>query len=275
MKALNCDRDRRFEDLGALQVVVARALADIDPGFTSASLAEWMRKNFSEDISREVTARNTRERMLQRLGQVSPDERSELTTGEILQMGTLSIKADDKTGSVGRPTRRLRVVLFLTLLLAAGIGLGIWSGWPSIENWLRGAGDPHDAGIRQDAGAITDTEPEVVVDGGPEPLPGDTTGAGDPGQAIAVDGGSTDSGRADRRRRPVRYGYLNINSRPWAHVWVDGKRMQKETPLFKIRLRTGKHRLRFFNPELNIEKIEYVRVRAGKTETISVKLVDP
>jgi hypothetical protein len=58
-------------------------------------------------------------------------------------------------------------------------------------------------------------------------------------------------------------------------VEIDGKRLEKETPLFNVRVRAGKRRLRFFNPELKLEKTMVVTVRPNKTEDIIVPLKEP
>jgi hypothetical protein len=71
------------------------------------------------------------------------------------------------------------------------------------------------------------------------------------------------------------YGYLNMNAAPWAYVEIDGKRLEKETPLFNVRVRAGRHRLRFFNPELKLEKTVTVTVRPNKTEVVTIKLNEP
>jgi hypothetical protein len=80
-------------------------------------------------------------------------------------------------------------------------------------------------------------------------------------------------GVVNRDPRP-RLGYLNLNASPWALVEVDGLRLEKETPLFKVPVRPGKHRLRFFNPELKIERVILVTVRSGQFQTVTVKLTE-
>jgi serine/threonine protein kinase len=263
LKTLNLDRSRRFEHAGSFQLVLSRILQEVNPEFTSASLANWMRKHFSDDITREITARTTKERMLERLARGNSDQdHANLTTGEILQMGTLAIQAD--TGRRRRPRKWLFAVI---LVLVFGTGVGLWAGWPSVKAWF--AGTTPDAGGDPDGGATPAEEP-VALDAGIQP-------GSDPAVPLSPADQPDHQEATDKEKKPppVRYGHLNINSDPWAHVWIDGKRMPKETPLFRIRLRAGKHRLRFFNPELKIEKVKTVRVRAGRTKTVSVKLTGP
>ncbi len=46
---------------------------------------------------------------------------------------------------------------------------------------------------------------------------------------------------------------------------IDGKRLPDPTPLLKLRLRTGHHRVELANPELGLRKTIRVRIRAGAT----------
>ncbi len=261
LKCLNRDPERRFADTGGLQVVLSRILHEQAPGFTSAELAQWMRAYFSEDINRETIARTTRERMLQRLAREGDSSGATLSTGEILQMGTLSIKAGDtrKTGS-------RRWMFLIPLLVVLGLGLVIWLS-PALRASLFGQGP--DGGSIPDAGVISagDSRP-VAPDAGAE----QEASPGGDGRVAADEPRAAD--RTATVRPPARYGQLNINSRPWAYVWLDGRRLPGETPLFGVRARVGKHRLRFYNPELKIEKIKVVRVRHGRTTPVSIELTE-
>jgi serine/threonine protein kinase len=254
LKALSRDRSDRFDTAGAFQVVLSRALHDLDPEFTSASVADWMRTLFSDDITREITERTTKERMLERLKQENAGmDASKLTTGEILQMGTLSIKSDKVPRA--QPARGRRwILVLLPVVLILGAGVGVWAGWPAIREWLAGGGNGP-AGA-DDAGA-SDAEP------------------------VDQDAGAAVDDRADAKPPPadlparIQYGYLDLNAAPWAYVEIDGKRQEKETPLFGVRVRAGKHRLRFFNPELKLEKTMTITVRPNKTEPVIIRLNEP
>lgn len=73
-------------------------------------------------------------------------------------------------------------------------------------------------------------------------------------------------------------GALTITARPWVEVWVDGKRVKKETPLVRHPLAAGTHTVRFVNEPLHFNvsrqiKVErdsvlklYVDVSANKIE---------
>lgn len=254
LRALSHDHSDRFDTAGAFQVVFSRALHDLEPEFTSTVVADWMRKLFSDDITREITERTTKERMLERLKQENADvDASKLTTGEILRMGTLSIKSDKYTPVP--PSRGKRWILVsLLVVLILGAGGGIWAGWPVIQKWLGGDGNgPIGTG---DAGTA-DAEP------------------------VGQDAGGVVTDRADAKPPPadkppkILYGYLNLGSEPWAYVEIDGKRLEGETPLLQVRVRAGKRRLRFFNPELKLEKTMIVMVRPNKTVPVINKFNEP
>jgi serine/threonine-protein kinase len=252
LKALSRDRSDRFETTGAFQVVLSRALHDLDPEFTSAVVADWMRKLFSDDITREITARTTKERMLERLKQENKElDTGKLTTGEILRMGTLSIKSDKVLGKQLSGGRRWLLVSLLVVLIV-GAGIGVWAGWPAISRWLGGDNGPIGTA---DAGT-TDPEPAV------------------PDAGAAADLGDAKPPPADKPPK-ILYGYLDLGSQPWAYVEIDGKRLEGETPLLKVRVRAGKRRLRFFNPELKLEKTMVVTVRPNKTQLVNIKLNEP
>jgi tRNA A-37 threonylcarbamoyl transferase component Bud32 len=262
MKALSRDPGRRFEQAGMLQVVLSRALHTIAPDFTSVDLADWMRKHFSDDITREITQRTTKERMLERLARERADvDHSGLTTGEILQMGTLAIHSGK-----ARPASRTRTVLVVSIIvLVLGTGFGLWAGWPAIRTMFDGKNGGATASV--DGGAATQAniapeEPQVAT---PSQDAGVATDEADAVQVAVVN--------SDRPK--VRFGFLNLNSRPWALVDIDGKRLKKHTPIFRVKVRAGKHRLRFFNPKLKIGKTITVWVRPNRTKTVSVQLTEP
>jgi serine/threonine protein kinase len=249
-KALSRDRSDRFETAGAFQVVLSRSLHDLNSEFTSAAVADWMRKLFSDDITREITARTTKERMLERLKQENKKlDTSKMTTGEILQMGTLSIKSD-KYPRVQSPRGRRWLLVSLLVVLIVGAGIGVWAGWPIIKQWIEN-------GTIGTADAGTHGEEPASQDAG-----------------IAVADVSEPKPPADKPAR-ILYGYLDLGSDPWAYVEIDGKRLEGETPLLQVRVRAGRHRLRFFNPELKLEKTMTVMVRPNETTKKIIKLNEP
>jgi len=69
------------------------------PEFTPAILTDWMRQLFEEEIQREVAAHSTRERMIERLARGHANlDGSQLTTAELLKLGTVSIQKGKAPG---------------------------------------------------------------------------------------------------------------------------------------------------------------------------------
>jgi len=276
LRALSRDPDRRFPDCAALGLVLSRALQNHDPAFSSGRLADWMREMFADQISQEVAQRTTKERLLEQLRKQGAQVGSHLTTSELLQMGTVTIGTDPQATIPGKPRRIWPWISLLFLFLAGGIAG--WMAWG--ERLLNPSGS--DAGTTIDAGLVEvqDARNADVESVGDQLVDAGLVDAGPKSQNAQEDAGSDSKNSADRSPKPadqakpppVRMGTLRLNSSPWAYVEIDGKRMDKETPIFGLKVRAGRHRLRFFNPELKIEKIVTITVRAGQTETVSVKL---
>ena len=67
---------------------------------------------------------------------------------------------------------------------------------------------------------------------------------------------------------------ISVNSKPWSEVHLDGKNTGKVTPLVDFKVPCGRHRLRFYNPDLKLEKTENVNLRAGEKFKRVYSLVD-
>ncbi len=70
-----------------------------------------------------------------------------------------------------------------------------------------------------------------------------------------------------------REGRLDIRVSPWAHVFVDGKSVG-HTPMEPVTLAVGTHRVRLFNPELQLEREMTVKVHAGQRAEVRVNLLE-
>ena len=68
------------------------------------------------------------------------------------------------------------------------------------------------------------------------------------------------------------FGFLNLRTEPWTQVF-DGAVELGETPLFKIKLSVGKHRLRVRNKNKNIDSVVVVSIEKDKVTTLSKKLL--
>ena len=263
LKALAREPGRRFDSCGAFQVALGRSLADQSPDFTSSTLAEWISELFSVEITHEINQRTTREHLLAQMDQQGGDG-SKLTTGEMLEMGTMTIQ----TGDDKPPKAKWIWKLLLVLVGVLGLGLGAWFGWLAPNGHTAGT----DAGLVDAGPAEADGAPVLA---GADPPDAGSKSPADAGPPVSADPGPAADGgsKPDQAKPPPRrWAYLNLNASPWAQVELDGHRLKGETPLFKVRVRAGKHRLRFFNPGLNIEKVKVIRIKPGQTRTISVEL---
>lgn len=69
-------------------------------------------------------------------------------------------------------------------------------------------------------------------------------------------------------------GTLRINSRPWAHVFVDGS-LVGNTPQLGIYLKPGAHEVRLVNPQFAMQKTFKIQMHAGESLTRSENLEEP
>jgi len=67
-------------------------------------------------------------------------------------------------------------------------------------------------------------------------------------------------------------GTLNVFSRPWAELWIDGVAHPRNAPVRGLRVAAGEHTLKLRNPHLGVERTVRVRVPVGGTETLQVYL---
>jgi len=70
----------------------------------------------------------------------------------------------------------------------------------------------------------------------------------------------------------IQHAMLNVNARPWATVWLDGRPVG-ETPLANLRVPVGEHELIFRHPDLGERRVVAV-VGAGGTTRVTVDLRD-
>ena len=77
---------------------------------------------------------------------------------------------------------------------------------------------------------------------------------------------------AQQSRTPRAYGHVNINSVPWAKIYIDGRDTGRTTPATGIRLNVGRHRIRLVNPDAGLEKTATLTVKKGETHRIAERL---
>lgn len=70
---------------------------------------------------------------------------------------------------------------------------------------------------------------------------------------------------------PEPRGYLRVLARPWAHVWIDGRRVETTPFAHPVELAPGDYTLRLEHPDA--EKTVTVTIDAGETEWVEVELL--
>ena len=63
-------------------------------------------------------------------------------------------------------------------------------------------------------------------------------------------------------------GYLRLGSKPWTKVSIDGRDTGQTTPIGKLPLSAGTHKVTLINPQFQIRETFTVEIHAGETETV-------
>jgi serine/threonine-protein kinase len=108
---------------------------------------------------------------------------------------------------------------------------------------------------------VADSRGETPV----EETPGQKSGNG----ASAAPAPPPASSPANRKARG--FGTVNINASPWADVEIDGVDYTS-TPILGLKLRAGRHRATFVNPEIGVTKTKTFVVKADETLRILVEM---
>ncbi|MBI5479878.1 MAG: serine/threonine protein kinase [Deltaproteobacteria bacterium] len=291
MKALHREPHFRYERAADFQVALSQLMFQIAPSYTAQDLAEWMREMFAWEIVEqlpEAQRAGMRDRLLFQFAQARVEVDAESQTYEdLLKMGTVSIPAAGagmmaapdgsqayalrhggsggpvvapSSGVLARLSPLKRVLLggaAVTLLVAAFAAVPIIKGGGSTPPVTTGAA------------ASQPVEPDEFIDDD-EPLNGTGPAATGPTGATGANKRATPTPAPAPVKR--RAGYLSCNSWPWSVVYLDKRRLPGNTPLSRVRVPEGNHRLRFVNPELGLAKEVPVTIVAGAEKTVAVKL---
>lgn len=131
----------------------------------------------------------------------------------------------------------------------------------SRQGGLRGGGDGFGESRGGARAADMDRDPASRRSSGDDDLlGGSASGAADMG-----DGAGPGSGGPT--------GTLRLNARPWAQVFVDGRKVGN-TPLMNQEVPAGVRTIRLVNPELDMTKTLKIRVPPGQTVTKIVDLIE-
>ena len=155
------------------------------------------------------------------------------------------------------PAVRTRRPLNVILLVVAVLGICGWLLWAHHHFSSKDRSIPS-ASVQPDAGP-SPAPPAVSIraaDLSPSPAP--------PPPAPAA--------RVKRARpRPRHSGTITINSLPWSRVRLDGKNVG-DTPVVKLRVPAGRHRLELLSPGGKVRKSLRITVRPGGKKTYSFDL---
>ena len=252
LKAMARNPDDRYAWPSELQVALSQILHRRWSDYTGQKLADDVRELFAWEISSAESGEggdNVRDRLLFQLSRagIKVDGRT-ATTEELLELGTVAIPS--AVPPVGRPRRRWVAVLG-ALVVAGALVVGALALWPRVNG---GAAVTH----HMDAGP-----PLVSPSHYTEHLRPPSMNQPDPPDTPSM---------PSKRPTPRRIAFLNCNSWPWSVVYVNGRRLQGNTPLYRVRVPAGRHRIRFVNPELGLSKEVTVAVEPGNTKTVAVSL---
>jgi hypothetical protein len=63
-------------------------------------------------------------------------------------------------------------------------------------------------------------------------------------------------------------GYVSVSSTPWGAVYIDGRRMAEETPVYRLPLSPGPHRVHIVYGDHASSAVQRVIVHSGQTRTL-------
>lgn len=275
LRALHKDPAKRHQRAGDLQVELTRVLHQRAHDFTAGKLSGLVKDLFAWELEAEKGAGDAaRDRLLFQLSRAGVAvDGAGATTDELLQMHTVAIDGG------GRPvtTRRARLwpwvatggVLTVAAIVGAvlaltgpSVGTTDTDARPSLADLPRSDPTEHllPASLR---------EPRKAANSAAQATAGTATAKTQSGATQAPTVGKQ---RSPRSARDNEVAYVNCNSWPWSLVYLDGKRLRGNTPLYQVEVTPGRHLLRFVNPELRLSKEVTVVVAAGDIKTVAVKL---
>ena len=71
---------------------------------------------------------------------------------------------------------------------------------------------------------------------------------------------------------PSEYGVLSIDSQPWGEIYIDGKKIGRQTPAFNMKVPVGKHRIKLVNPVVHAEAAFTVTITKDKPVVKNLRL---
>ena len=279
LKAMARDPGDRYQRAGDLQVDLSRALHERSADFTAGRLATRIKELFAWDLAQAegggADDGGGRDRLLSQLARAGVDvDDKNVTTDELLQMGTVALE----TKPMPAPGRWKLFAAVIVLILFAGGAVGVAVGFGGGKTSTTGGKETSAAALAKlPVGDPTDhLTPKSLrqPQGGGVTSP--ATRASSPAGTASGTASGTGAGRTPAGHHATVAAsppaYLNCNSWPWSVVYVDGRRLHGNTPIYRVKVLAGRHRLKFVNPELGLRKEVTVSVAAGKIKTVAVSL---
>ncbi|MCA9665877.1 MAG: serine/threonine protein kinase [Myxococcales bacterium] len=287
LKALARDPAARYQRAGDMQVALTQALVRGWPDYTAEQLAAKMRELFSWEIEQLEGGENgARDRLLMQLSRAGVEVQDpSASTGELLDMATVAIDTAGATPDHD-PGRKRNVVPWAI----AGSLLAVVIAFVALFLLDKGKQD----GGNDSGGVVAHKLPpppkaaptEHLAPASLQQHPGEGSalgtsegngeGSGEGSAASAKKGSGAAPSKTRKRPRmraaPPKVGYLNCNSWPWSVVYLDGKRLPGNTPIYRVKVTAGKHTIKFVNPELSLSKEVKVTVAPDRVRTVAISL---
>ena len=61
---------------------------------------------------------------------------------------------------------------------------------------------------------------------------------------------------------------MSVSSTPWGAVYIDGRRMAEETPVYRLPISPGPHRVHIVYGDHGSSAVQRVIVHSGQTRTL-------
>ncbi len=232
-RALQANRDERFEDADELEAALALHLSSSDAITARHTLSALVQHLFSDEMAR---------------ARLSGDE----TTGlPPVSQGSPTISVPSARPSTRGKARIARLaVLGLVAASLLAVRLGILT--DAAPN-VRAAPTALAANPSATATAVALAPTASVAASGAGMTPGKPN--------------------PRRTPPPARTGILSVDAEPWGQIFVDGEPTGRETPAFDLVLPEGTHEIRIVNPAQKLEARLTVKIVGGRTrKTGLVKL---
>jgi serine/threonine-protein kinase len=281
------DPDARTASAAQLEQALALELARRFAEFTPSSLARVVRAHYVAAASeRALSEDSVLASMTIPFGDRLPGE--DIRVGEQVPPHAIDEGTPAGTRTAPPPRSRSRALLAMSSLLVAAGGWGAYKLWFDDRDSPPAAAPETPAAVAAAPTAPASTAQAPTADPPPTPPSAAPAPAQDPppppSQPAPVVVRAADPrpppkparARAERRAvadpQPAKLGYLTVTARSWGAVFVDGHQVAAQTPLYKLALASGLHRVKIFQPATGAYSGEQdVEIRPDQIAQVSFK----